>query len=80
MTTAWGKIWKKWPFEALEDPRATLRIGDKRYERKLVRIEKGPVVAALTARLSEKYMGGAEIPPEAVDSGYLWLFEVAPRS
>lgn len=80
MTTTWGKIWKKWPFEALEDPRAILRIGDKLYERKLVRVEDGPEVPALLAQISQKYMNGAEIPPDAVTSGYLWLFELAPRS
>lgn len=79
MTTTWGKIWKKWPFEALKDGRAILRIGDKLYERSLVRIEAGPVAAALRAELSRKYMGGADVPPEAVSSGYLWLFELAPR-
>ncbi len=46
----------------------------------LVRIEEGPLLAPLTAELSRKYVGGAEIRPEAVTSGYLWLFELAPRS
>ncbi len=80
MTTGWGKIWKQWPIEALEDGRTILRIGDKLYERELVRIEEGPLLAPLTAELSRKYVGGAEIGPEAVTSGYLWLFELAPRS
>ncbi len=80
MTTSWGRIWKQWPIEALEDGRAILRIGDKLYERELVRIEDGPLLAPLTAELSRKYAGGAGIGPEAVTSGYLWLFELAPRS
>lgn len=80
MTTRWGRIWKKWPIEALEDGRAILRIGDDLYERELVRIEDGPLVAPLTAELSRKYAGGATIGPEAVSSGTLWLFELAPRS
>lgn len=80
MTTAWGRMWKHWPIEALEDGRAILRIGDKLYERQLVRIEKGPLLAPLTAELSRKYVGGADIDPEAVTSGSLWLFELAPRS
>jgi hypothetical protein len=80
MTTTWGKLWKKWPIEALEDGRAILRIGDKLYERELVRIEEGPLVEPLTAQLSRKYLGDAEMGPEAVTSGYLWLFELAPRS
>jgi hypothetical protein len=80
MTTSWGKIWKQWPIEALEDGRAILRIGDKLYERQLVRIEQGPLIAPLLAELSRKYTGGAEIGPEAVSSGYLWIFELAPRA
>jgi hypothetical protein len=79
MTTAWGRLWKQWPHEALEDGRAVLRIDGQLYERQLVRIEEGPLVAPLTAELSRKYLGGEPIPPEAVSSGYLWLFELAPR-
>ncbi len=80
MTTSWGKIWKQWPIEALTDGRSILRIGDKLYERELVRIEQGPLLEPLTAELSRKYLGGADIDPGAVSSGNLWLFELAPRS
>jgi len=80
MTTWWGRIWKQWPHEAEKDPRILLRIGDALYERELVRVEDGPVVEPLLAELSRKYAGGEEIPMEAVTSGYLWLFELAPRS
>ena len=80
MTTSWGKIWKQWPIEALKDPRAILRIDGKLYERDLVRIEDGPMLVPLLAQLSEKYTGGSEIGMEAVTSGYLWMFELAPRS
>ena len=45
-----------------------------------MRIREGPVVAPLLAELSRKYVGGTEIPMEAVTSGYLWLFELAPPS
>ena len=80
MTTWWGKIWKQWPLEAEKDPRIVLRIGDALYERQLVRIQEGPVVAPLLAELSRKYAGGRNIQMEAVTSGYLWLYELAPRS
>jgi hypothetical protein len=80
MTTWWGRLWKRWPHEAEKDPRILLRIGDKLYERKLVRIQEGPAVAPLLAQLSSKYAPGREIPMEAVTSGYLWLYELAPRS
>jgi hypothetical protein len=79
MTTWWGKLWKQWPHEAAKDPRIVLRIGDELYERQLVRIQEGPAVAPLLAELSRKYAGGREIPMEAVTSGYLWLYELAPR-
>ncbi len=80
MTTAWGKIWKQWPIEALADGRSILRIGDKLYERELVRIEEGPLLEPLTAELSRKYLGGGDSDLGAVSSGNLWLFELAPRS
>jgi hypothetical protein len=80
MTTWWGRIWKRWPHEAEKDPRIILRIGDALYERRLVRIQEGPVVAPLLAELSRKYAGGREIPLEAVTTGNLWLYELAPRS
>jgi hypothetical protein len=80
MTTSWGRIWKKWPIEALKDGRAILRIDGKLYERTLVRIEDGPLLAPLTAELARKYVNGATFGPEAVTSGYLWIFELAPRS
>lgn len=79
MTTWWGRIWKKWPIEAEKDGRTLLRIGDQIYERQLVRVEEGPMIAPLLAQLSGKYANGAEIPIEAVSSGYLWIFELAPR-
>jgi hypothetical protein len=80
MTTWWGRLWKQWPHEAEKDPRILLRIGDSLYERRLVRVQEGPVVAPLLEQLSRKYAGGREIPMEAVTSGYLWLYELAPRS
>lgn len=79
MTTWWGRIWKRWPHEAVKDPRIVLRIDGKLYERRLVRIEEGPVVEPLLEELSRKYADGRKIPMDAVTSGYLWLFELAPR-
>jgi hypothetical protein len=79
MTSWWGKLWKQWPLEAEKDSRIVLRIGDALYERRLVRIQEGPSVAPLLAELSRKYVGGREIPMEAVTSGSLWLYQLAPR-
>lgn len=80
MTTWWGKIWKQWPHEAAKDPRILLRIGDSLYERQLVRVEDGLVVEPLLEQLSNKYAGESEISVDAVTSGYLWIYELAPRS
>ena len=79
MTTWYGRIWKQWPHEAEKDPRILLRIGDRMWERKLVRVEAGPMIAPLLSQLGEKYLGGSEVPLDAVSSGYLWIFELAPR-
>lgn len=79
MTSWWGRIWKKWPHEAELDGRILLRIGDDLYERQLIRIDSGPLLGPILAELSRKYAGGAEIPVDAVTSGDLWLFEVAPK-
>jgi hypothetical protein len=79
MTTWWGRIWKQWPHEVEKDPRILLRIGAALYERRLVRIQEGPSVAPLLAELSRKYLDGREVPMQAVTSGYLWLYELAPR-
>lgn len=80
MTTWWGKLWKHWPFEAENDGRILLRVDGKLYERQLVRVESGPLVAPIIAELSRKYAGGTEISVDTVSSGYLWLFELAPRN
>jgi hypothetical protein len=76
MTTSWGKIWKKWPIEAEQDGRAILRVDGKLYPRQLVRVKSGPALAQVIRKLSRKYKIPANM--EAVESGYLWLFEMAP--
>lgn len=79
MTTWWGRIWKRWPIEVERDNRAILRVDGKLYERRLVRIEQGSAVAPLMAQLRRKYLGGIDMPDDALTSGSLWLFELAPR-
>ncbi|MEQ8483150.1 MAG: hypothetical protein RIB46_02185 [Pseudomonadales bacterium] len=77
MTTSWGRLWKQWPPEAERDGRALLRVGDTVYPRQLVRVGDSARVAALVAEINRKYGAGAT--PAAVESGYLWLFELQPR-
>jgi hypothetical protein len=79
MTTWWGKIWKQWPIEAERYGRIILRANGKLYDRQLVRVDSGPDLEPVLAELGRKYGGGAPFPLEAVTSGYLWIFELAPR-
>ncbi len=78
MTTTWGRMWKKWPIEAQEHPEVILRVDGVLYDATLRRVTEGPEIAPLLAELGRKYTGGP-VPDEAVSSGYLWLFELAPR-
>ena len=71
-----GRIWKQWPVEAERDGRAIVRVDGKRYARRLVRLREGDIVDKLTAELQRKYHAPAT--PAAVESGTLWLFELAP--
>ena len=41
MSTAVGRLWKRWPVQAERDGRAVIRINGTRYERQLVRVESG---------------------------------------
>ena len=88
MTTWWGKIWKQWPIEVEKDGRAILRADGKLYDRQLVRITEGPELYPVVKKIAVKYLGADENAiadsPEAevmapVTSGYLWIFELAPR-
>lgn len=73
-----GRLWKRWPVQAERDGRAVVRVEGKRYERTLVRITSGAdVLEGVSAELSRKYRYGQ---PDAIESGEMWLFEVAPRN
>ncbi len=75
MTSAVGRLWKQWPVEAQRNADAILRVDGKRYPRRLIRIQQGPLLEPLTRELSRKY---AAATPADVESGRLWLFELAP--
>jgi hypothetical protein len=76
MTSSLGKLWKKWPIEAEQDGRATLRVDGILYSRHLRRLTDDPAIEPVLALLREKYQVPATA--EAVASGSLWLFEIAP--
>ena len=78
MRSALGRIWKHWAVDADEgDGLAVVRINGTRYERQLVRIEGGPALDGVVAKLTLKYGPGANTA--AVEAGDLWIFELAPR-
>lgn len=74
MSTMLGRIWKHW---AVGDGMAVVRIDGVRYEREIVRIREGDVLDGVTAALREKYGGNSS--RASVESGNLWVFELAPR-
>ncbi len=75
MASAIGRLWKRWPAQAERDGRAVVRVAGKRYQRTLVRIRAGSVVAGVTAELSRKY--GYAATPADIEAGSTWLFELA---
>ena len=76
MNTTVGHLWKQWPIEAMRDGRAMLRVDGKLYPRQLQRIQGGDLVAPLIEEMGRKYK--LPVTASAFDSGYLWLFELAP--
>ena len=79
MNTPIGKIWKKWPAQALKDGRALIRIDGNRYERELVRIlNDRPLLEAIAAEVNRKY--GAPLTADMAKSGDAWFFALEPRA
>jgi hypothetical protein len=79
MNSTIGKLWKKWPAQAVLDGRAVVRIDGKRYERTATRIVDNPtLIAALAAEASRKY--GVAMTANAADTGDAWFFALTPRS
>jgi hypothetical protein len=78
MNSAIGRLWKKWPAQAVKDGRAVIRIDGKRYERQLVRIlDDRPLLDAISAEVSRKY--GAGLTADMAASGDAWFFALQPR-
>lgn len=77
MGTVVGRLWKRWPIQAERDGRAVLRIDGKRYERRLVRIESGPILDGIAAAIRGKYP--SQVTRASVEAGDSWVFEAAPR-
>jgi hypothetical protein len=77
MGTAVGRLWKRWPIQAMQDGRAVIRIEGKRYERQLVRIESGEILDGISSAIRDKYP--SQVTRAAVEAGDSWVFEAAPR-
>jgi hypothetical protein len=84
MNSWWGRLWKQWPIDAMEDGRAVIRIAGKRYEREAIRVTDPELSWALIKESLRKYRLREdeglpdELPP--LESTGVWLFELAPRS
>ena len=89
-------LWKRWPGQAERDGRTVIRLcsggpgggpgtdpcgeGD-RYERQLVRVKLSPETADIVKAVTAGFNGPrASYTPELVESGVVWLFELAPRN
>ena len=79
MGTALGRLWKHWAVQAIEgDGLAVVRINGIRYERQLVRITEGPELNGVIAKKNSKYR--SDLSMELIESGAVWVFELAPRT
>jgi len=79
MNSTFGKLWKKWPAQAVKDGRAVIRIDGKRYERQLTRIlDDETLLTSIAAEVTRKY--GVPVAQDAAATGDAWVFAVAPRT
>jgi hypothetical protein len=84
MNSWWGRLWKQWPIDAMEDGRSVIRIAGKRYERETIRVTDPELFWALIKESRRKYRPPEdqalpdELPP--LEATGVWLFELAPRS
>ncbi len=77
MNSFLGRLWKEWAIQAdAGDGRAVVRINGIRYERQLNRIQSGPILDPVAAKLASKY--GSSSARAEIESGSTWLFELAP--
>lgn len=82
MNSWWGRLWKRWPLDAMKDGRAVIRIAGKRYERQAIRVTEPALFWSLAREVQRKYRPRgdealpSELPPP--ESTGMWLFELAP--
>jgi hypothetical protein len=69
-------LWKQWPHEAMEDGRAVIRVGGRRFPVTLVRVTDPERLAPVERKLTGKY--GVEADGTGEDAP-LWIFRLDPR-
>lgn len=69
-------LWKQWPYEALADGRAVLRLQGKRYEVQAQRVESDAEYQAALRLVARKYAQGRSVE---ADDRVVWFFRLDPR-
>ncbi|MDD9852582.1 MAG: hypothetical protein OXU78_01330, partial [Deltaproteobacteria bacterium] len=69
-------LWKQWPYEALEDGRAVLRLQGKRYEVQAQRVESADKYQTIMRLVAQKYAQGRSME---ADNRSVWFFRLDPR-
>ncbi len=86
MKSMLGKLWKDWAFDAANgDDQAVMRIGDTRYERRLIRVKDPRITDQVATKIAAKYGGGAtedtvREAKRSIDEEETWIFELTPRT
>ena len=70
------RLWKQWPYEALEDGRAVLRLQGKRYEVQAQRVESADEYQTIMRLVARKYAQGRSME---ADNRSVWFFRLDPR-
>jgi len=68
-------FWKRWPYEALKDPRVILRVDGKLYQGRATRVTDPKLHRELIALMSEKYHLDLKEPPAPER---VWFFHLEP--
>lgn len=86
MSSTLGRMWKHWAVAAESGSGlAVIRVGDIRYERKLLRLDGDDIPNGLSAKMTTKYSRGQAAPETiladklAIQTGDTWVFELAAR-
>src|SRR5262245_5713831 len=68
-------FWKRWPYEALKDPRVILRSDGKLYQGRAIRVTDPRLHRELSGLMSAKYHLDLREPP---DPERVWFFHFEP--